>query len=86
VLLELADPADRGDVVDLSWRASEQMTYAIVVAGDGLPTRTVVVQQATSYSMPVDPVRKYCFQIQGADGVGVYSSAPKPIRGAKCRQ
>ncbi|WIX76387.1 hypothetical protein QRX50_33660 [Amycolatopsis carbonis] len=37
-----------------------------------------------SWLVPVDPVRKYCFQIQGTDGVEVYFSRPVPVRGAVC--
>jgi hypothetical protein len=86
VLLELADPTDRGNVVDLAWRSSEPLNYAIVVAAEGEPSQIILAQLATSYSVPVDPVRKYCFKVQGTNGVDVYGTAPKPIRGAVCRE
>ncbi|MDG4831855.1 serine/threonine-protein kinase [Solwaraspora sp. WMMD1047] len=84
VQLELIDPVDRGNVVELSWRSSEPLDFAIIVAAEGKPTETVFVHRNTSYRLPVDPVLRYCFLIQGVDGVGVYETAPKPIRGANC--
>ena len=86
VVLELADVTDRGDVVDLSWRSSEPLDFAIIVAGAGVPDGTIYAHRVTTYSVPVDPVRKYCFVVQGTNGVGVFSSAPKAIRGAVCRE
>jgi len=86
MLLELADPTDRGDVVDLAWRSSQPLTYAIVLAPEGLPARPILAGRATTYSVEVDPVRKYCFLVQGTNGVDIVSTAPKPIRGAVCRQ
>jgi hypothetical protein len=82
--LELADPTDRGNVVELSWHSSEPLDFAVIVAAEGEPAEVRVVQRATSYRVRVDPVRKYCFQIQGSDGVHVLESEAKPIRGARC--
>lgn len=85
VLLELIDPVDRGSAVELSWRSSEPLDFAVIVAAEGEQTRKVfIVHRNTSFGVPVDPVRRYCFAIQGADGTHVYESAPKPIRGASC--
>ena len=86
ILLELADPTDRGNVVDLAWRGSEPMNYAIILAPEGLTAQPIIVQRATTYSVQVDPVRKYCFLVQGTNGVDIVTTAPKPIRGAVCRQ
>jgi serine/threonine protein kinase len=86
VLLELADATDRGNVVDLAWRSSEPLEFVIIVATEGGPSRPIYVHRVTTYSVPVDPVRKYCFMVQGTNGVGVFSSAPKAIRGAVCRE
>ena len=86
MLLELADPTDRGDVVDLAWRSSQPLNYAIVVAPEGRPAYTIIAQRATTFSVKADPVRKYCFLVQGTNGVDIVTTAPKPIRGAVCRQ
>ncbi|GIJ48423.1 hypothetical protein Val02_53090 [Virgisporangium aliadipatigenens] len=86
VQLELADPVDRGNYVELSWRSSEPLDFAVIVAAEGEKAKAVFVHRSTSYRMEVDPARKYCFLIQGADGVQVHNSAPKAIRGATCSQ
>ncbi|WP_433730165.1 protein kinase domain-containing protein [Actinoplanes sp. CA-051413] len=86
VRLELADLTDRGDVIDLAWRSSEPLSFAILLAGEDGSTRTFLAQRATSYSVPVDPVAKYCLLVQGTNGVDIYSTAPEPIRGAVCKQ
>ncbi|MEO3927833.1 protein kinase [Micromonosporaceae bacterium B7E4] len=84
VRLELADPADRGNVVELSWQSSEPLDFAVIVAAEGERARALLAQRNTTYRVPVDPVRRYCFLIQGSDGNQVYESQPKPIRGASC--
>jgi hypothetical protein len=84
VRLELADPVDRGNFVELTWRSSEPLDFAVIVAAEGETAKAVFVDRSTSYRIEVDPVRKYCFLVQGADGVQVYNSAPKAIRGATC--
>jgi hypothetical protein len=86
VLLELADVTDRGNVVDLVWRSSEPLSYVVMVAGEQGPSRPVLAQRATTMSVPVDPVGKYCFLVQGTNGVDIFASAPKPIRGAVCTE
>ena len=57
-----------------------------MVAGEDGSSRPVLAQRATTMSVPVDPVRKYCFEVQGTNGVDIYVSAPKPIRGAGCKE
>jgi hypothetical protein len=86
VQLELAEPTDRGNVVDLSWSSSADLQFAVTVAPEGEPTRTIIVQQATTYRVEVDPVRRYCFEIRGTNGQGLFISPPKAIRGATCSQ
>jgi hypothetical protein len=86
VQLELTEPTDRGNFVELSWRSSEPLDFAVIVAGEGEQTKTIYAHRSTTYRVPVDPVRKYCFLIQGTNGPEVYSSPPKPIRGASCTQ
>jgi eukaryotic-like serine/threonine-protein kinase len=86
VLLELADVTDRGDVVDLSWRSSEPLSFAVMIAGEDGSSWSVLAQRATTVSVPVDPVRRYCFLVQGTNGVDIYVTPPKPIRGAVCKE
>jgi hypothetical protein len=86
VRLELAEVTDRGNVADLAWRSSEPLSFAIIVAGEGRPSRTIIAQQATTYSVPIDPVRKYCFLVQATDGVDIFTTAPRSIRGAVCKE
>ncbi|WP_116104265.1 MULTISPECIES: hypothetical protein [Amycolatopsis] len=84
VQLDLDDPVDQGDHVELSWRSSEALDFAVIVAAEGERSTTVLVQRNTTHRVPVDPVRKYCFLIQGTDGPHIYESQAKPIRGANC--
>jgi eukaryotic-like serine/threonine-protein kinase len=46
----------------------------------------VVAHRNLEFNVPVEPGRKYCFLVRGTDGKEVYYSAPKPIRGAVCRE
>lgn len=85
VLLELADPVDNSDHVDLSWNSQERLEFAVVVAGEGEQTKTIRAQQNHTMQVPVDPDRKYCFLVQGTDGTDVFESAPKALRNAKCK-
>ncbi|MDA3647185.1 protein kinase [Saccharopolyspora indica] len=89
VELELLDAVDRGNYVELSWRSSEPvggepLDFVIVVAAEGEPTRHEYVQRVTTYRLAVDPVRKYCFRIQGGNSRGAYESEYKSIRRAVC--
>ena len=86
VQIELMEPADRGNFVDLAWRSSDdQMDYAVIVAGEEIPQKTVLAQRNHTVSVPVDPLRKYCFSVQATNGLTLAESPPKPIRGATCR-
>ncbi|GAA0522795.1 hypothetical protein GCM10011581_33730 [Saccharopolyspora subtropica] len=84
VRLELDDPVDKGDHVELSWRSSEPLDYAVIVAPEGQPSDTIFVRRDTRLRLRIDPVLQYCFQIQGASSAGVYESQAKPIRDATC--
>jgi hypothetical protein len=85
VVLELDDVTDRGDVVDLAWRSSEPLSFVInLVAEDG-SSEAVIANRATTFSVAVNPARKYCLRVQGTNGVDIYTSAPRPIRGAVCQ-
>ncbi|MFD9889420.1 serine/threonine protein kinase [Amycolatopsis sp. NPDC059027] len=82
--LELAQPADLGDRVRLSWRADGDLDFAVVVAGERIDTMVLVAHRQRAMDVPVDPARRYCFQIRATDGRHVYTSAPVPIRGGRC--
>ncbi|MBK1789086.1 protein kinase [Prauserella sp. ASG 168] len=83
--LELLDPVDQGNFVELSWRSSETLDYAIIVVAEGAPQETVYAHRKTSHRLPVDPVLGYCFLVQGINSNGVVTeSQPKPIRDAEC--
>jgi hypothetical protein len=86
VQVELADPVDRGDHVELSWRSTALLDFAVVVMAEGEPSRTVYVRRSTSYRAEVDPDpgHGYCFLVQGVDSANFYTSPSKPIRGAAC--
>ncbi|WP_235999406.1 serine/threonine protein kinase [Qaidamihabitans albus] len=86
VHIELAHPVDKGNYVELSWSSSESLDYAIVVAAEGQRRRTIFVQRVTEYRIEVDPVKGYCFQVQGANSAGVYTSQSKPIHNATCTE
>ncbi|MFY1688266.1 serine/threonine protein kinase [Plantactinospora sp. WMMB782] len=82
--IELTEVVDRGEVVELTWRGDGSLDYAVVVAEEGAAARTLLVQRRTSHRVRVDPVRRYCFEIQGTNGPQIFFSAPTPIRGAVC--
>lgn len=84
--LELAEPADRGNQVMLAWTSSSDIVdYAVIVAPENEPNRTVLAGRAHAITIPVDPVRRYCFEVQATDSRVIHTSPPKPIRGAVCR-
>ncbi|UVS79270.1 protein kinase domain-containing protein [Actinokineospora sp. UTMC 2448] len=85
VRLELADPKDLGDRVELRWHTTREMQFAVRVAVEGGgPAPYRLVGTRTSYTVTVDPKLKYCFSVQGSDTVDFYVTDPKPIRGAVC--
>ncbi|MET0492152.1 MAG: hypothetical protein ABW000_03380 [Actinoplanes sp.] len=86
IQLELAEPTDLGNVVELSWASSADLSFAVTVAPQGRPSYTTYVQRVTEYRLEVDPVLPYCFEIRGTNGQDVVTSAPKSIRGAVCSQ
>jgi hypothetical protein len=91
VKLELANPTDLGNQVQLSWTASaSNIDFGVVIAPENGPTSVVLAKRARTINIAVDPARKYCFQIQGVDSsssdVTVYLSQPKPLRGAICKE
>lgn len=85
IQLELDDPVDRGNAVELSWRSNGTgLRYGVTVAPDGKASSTVEVQDATTHRVKVDPVMRYCFEVVATNGVHVWVSAPKAVRGAVC--
>jgi serine/threonine protein kinase len=86
VLLELDTPADHGDYVELTWRASGDFYFAVFVAveGQGEP-KVMPAQHRRTMRVEVVPGRMYCFQVQATDRKNVYTSLSKPIRGAVCK-
>lgn len=91
VKLELSNPTDLGNQVQLSWTTTAtNMDFAVVVAQENGPTSVLLAKRARTINVQVDPARKYCFQIQGVDSstsdVTVYESQPKPLRGAICKE
>ncbi|SEQ81380.1 Serine/threonine protein kinase [Lentzea xinjiangensis] len=85
VLLQLADPVDNVDHVDLRWETEEQLEFFVMVAAEGEKPQPKYAQRNRSLKVEVDPSRKYCFLVQGTDGLRVYESKPKGLRGANCK-
>lgn len=85
IQLALADPVDRGETVDLSWTSSGTgLDFAVTVAPEGRASQFIEVQRETSYTAAVEPGIRYCFEVRAVDGVNVWISPPKAIRGAVC--
>lgn len=83
--VDLADPADHGSFVELSWHSTEStLRYAVIIVGADLPQRVQYVESGTSVKVDVEPGRQYCFVIQATDSVHPYESQRKGIRGAHC--
>lgn len=84
VNLVLATPADQGDTVQLAWSADVPLDFTVVVLGERLPASFMFADHAHTASIPVEPARKYCFQIRATDGTHIYQTDRTPIRGALC--
>ncbi|WP_034289026.1 serine/threonine protein kinase [Amycolatopsis benzoatilytica] len=84
VHLALAQPADLGNRVRLTWQADGDLDFAVVVAGERIDTMVLVAHRQHAMEVPIDPARRYCFQIRATDGKHIYSSTPVPIRGGHC--
>ena len=84
VNLALATPTDLGTKIQLTWSADGDLDFAVVVGGERMTPMVLVANRDHTMSVPVDPARKYCFQIRGTDGTHIYQTAPVPIRGAIC--
>jgi hypothetical protein len=86
VTVELAEPTDLSDKVQLSWKSTRELDFAVVVAAEGEKTKVLLAERNHSMTIDVEPDRKYCFMIQASDGDRVYESKPQPLRGASCRK
>lgn len=82
--LSLAEPTDLGNQVVLTWTSSETLDYAVIIAEQGNADRTLLAYRNHTMTIPVDPLRKYCFLVQGTNGSQIYQSVPVPVRGATC--
>lgn len=86
VEVELAEPTDLTDKVQLTWTASREFDFAVVVAAEGKTTKVLLAERNHSMTVDVEPGVRYCFQVQATDGDGVYTSEPVALRGATCRE
>jgi hypothetical protein len=85
IQLELADPVDRGDQVDLSWTSNGTgLNYAVTVAPEGRASEYIEVRRETSHTVAVERGIRYCFEVRAVNGVHLWESSPKAIRGAVC--
>ncbi|MEU3628604.1 serine/threonine protein kinase [Amycolatopsis coloradensis] len=84
VKLALAPPRDQSDHVQLTWTAEGELDFVVVMAGERLETKQLVAHRQRGLDVPVDPARRYCFQLRATDGRHVYTTDPVPIRGARC--
>jgi len=87
VVVELDEPIDLVDRVELNWSSSHMLDFAVVVAAEGEPKPEIdIVGRRNSMTIDVEPGRQYCFKIQATDSVRTYSSETQPLRGATCRE
>ncbi len=84
VKLALAPPQDQSDHVRLTWTAEGELDFVVIMAGERLETKQLVAHRQRGLDVPVDPARRYCFQLRATDGRHVYTTEPIPIRGARC--
>lgn len=85
VAIELAQPNDLGDTVELSWTGPPNLTYNLSIAPKDQPMKTELAGRATTRRVAVEPGIQYCFRIEGTDGRQTYISNVQGIRGAICR-
>ncbi|EME58542.1 serine/threonine protein kinase [Amycolatopsis decaplanina] len=84
VKLALAPPRDQSDHVQLTWTAEGELDFVVIMAGERLETKQLVAHRQRSLDIPVDPARRYCFQLRATDGRHIYTTEPVSIRGARC--
>jgi hypothetical protein len=86
VEIKLAEPVDLTDKVRLSWSASEELDFIVVVAAEGKETEYELAERNTSMTLPVELGLKYCFQVQATDGNDTYESNVVAMRNATCKK
>ncbi|RSN33341.1 serine/threonine protein kinase [Amycolatopsis sp. WAC 01416] len=84
VKLALAPPKDQSDHVQLTWTAEGELDFVVIMAGERIETKQLVAHRQRSLDVPVDPARRYCFQLRATDGRHIYTTEPVAIRGARC--
>lgn len=84
--IDLAEPADKGDRVELTWTAShDSLHFAVTYWPEGEKTATKDAGKAHDFVVPVDKEGGYCFEIRGTVGPGeVVRSQVRSIRQAVC--
>jgi hypothetical protein len=83
--IKLNPPVDKGTSVVLTWSGPPRLTYAVIVAEQGAKQpQTTLRGTMTSLTVQVSSGLKYCFLVQGTDGVDKFESEPRAIRGATC--
>jgi eukaryotic-like serine/threonine-protein kinase len=86
VEFQLDPPVDKGNSVILTWHSDVDLEYAVVIAGESMETKVVRTGRKATTKLPIDKGRRYCFQVQGTDGMDTYQTQPMPIRRAVCGQ
>ncbi|HET6287819.1 MAG TPA: serine/threonine-protein kinase [Amycolatopsis sp.] len=84
VKLALAPPRDQSDHVQLRWTAEGELDFVVIMAGERIETKQLVAHRQRGLDVPVDPARRYCFQLRATDGRHIYTTEPVAIRGARC--
>lgn len=82
--LALAEPADHGTYVDLSWQAANGLTVAVLVAPEGGEPEVRIAQRNPAMRVEVEEGVPYCFRVQATDGAQLVESPPRGVRGAVC--
>jgi hypothetical protein len=84
--IDLAEPANKGDRVELTWTASDARLYfAVTFWREGEKTETKQAGWAHTFVVPVATTGGYCFEIRGTVGPGeVVRSQTRAIRDADC--
>jgi serine/threonine protein kinase len=83
--LALAEPADHGTYVDLSWQAANGLTVAVLVTPEGGEPEVRVAQRNPKMRVEVEEGVPYCFRVQATDGALLVESPPRGVRGAVCK-
>ncbi|MEV5961941.1 protein kinase [Kribbella sp. NPDC051952] len=83
--IRLNAPQDKGTSVVLNWTFPRKLTYYVFVAEQGSKQPQPTYKgPGTSLTVQVSAGLKYCFEVQGTDGVEFFISQPLGIRGATC--